>query len=298
MSRLSRLFETELFEACIKGDIDFIESFLSRPNNDYNDVFFNACKSGNTDIVEFAISKAIKDKKILSWNDGLEGACRGGHLKIAELMILKGANDWRFNFQHACKGGNVDIVKLMISKSRDITLNNYNVGLFYACMGGHMSVVEFIILKVEGLVNSGEFGEPRGPGGPNEPKRSLELDWNDGLAGASTGGHMDIVLLMISKGANDWDSGFCGARESGHVDLVHFMIEKGAKNAGACYQWPRDQDEVKQLLELGTCLEKFFSINGYKTLKSLVMSTQQSILRSNVMLSDLLSIVSKCIIII
>ena len=41
--------------------------------------------------------------------------------------------------------------------------------------------------------------------------------------GACQGGHMDIVNLMISKGANNWNFGLnYGACAGGHMDISKF----------------------------------------------------------------------------
>ncbi|MFB5622743.1 MAG: hypothetical protein ACE5RH_01995, partial [Nitrosarchaeum sp.] len=53
-------------------------------------------------------------------------------------------------------------------------------------------------------------------------------DWNWGLEGACKGGNIDIVKLMIKKGAYDWDSGLYGACEGRHMNIVELMIKKGA----------------------------------------------------------------------
>ncbi len=55
-------------------------------------------------------------------------------------------------------------------------------------------------------------------------------NWDSGLKCACKGGHMEIVKLMIEKGANDWHKGFEGACKGGHMEIVKLMIEKGAKD--------------------------------------------------------------------
>ena len=64
-------------------------------------------------------------------------------------------------------------------------------------------------------------------------------NWNYGLRHACRGGHIDIVNLMIAKGANDWNNGLYGACRGGHIDIVNLMIAKGANDwnyglMGAC----------------------------------------------------------------
>ncbi len=55
-----------------------------------------------------------------------------------------------------------------------------------------------------------------------------KLDWNDVLYGACKGGHMNIVKLMIEKGAYEWDWGLYGACLASNESIVKLMIEKGA----------------------------------------------------------------------
>ena len=51
---------------------------------------------------------------------------------------------------------------------------------------------------------------------------------------AAKGGHVDIVKLMIEKGAKsgsrmNWNYGMRGAVKGGHIDIVKLMIEKEPK---------------------------------------------------------------------
>ena len=47
---------------------------------------------------------------------------------------------------------------------------------------------------------------------------------------------MDIVKLMIKKGAKRWNWGLEGAYEGGNMDIIKLMIEKDANewNEGLC----------------------------------------------------------------
>ncbi len=54
--------------------------------------------------------------------------------------------------------------------------------------------------------------------------------WNDMMYEACQGGYLEIVKLMIEKGANNWNWGLYGACRGGHMEIVKFMIEKGADN--------------------------------------------------------------------
>jgi len=50
---------------------------------------------------------------------------------------------------------------------------------------------------------------------------------------AALGGNMEIVKLMIEKGATDFNFCMYGAARFGHMDILKLMIEKGTPN----YSW-------------------------------------------------------------
>ena len=64
-------------------------------------------------------------------------------------------------------------------------------------------------------------------------------DINNGLDGACYGGYLELVELMISKGADDWTLGLYRACEGGHLKIVELMISKGVdyRNGGAFNVW-------------------------------------------------------------
>jgi len=45
---------------------------------------------------------------------------------------------------------------------------------------------------------------------------------------------------MISKGANDWNYGLYGACYGGHMELVKLMISKGATRCYSCEKTIKD----------------------------------------------------------
>ena len=79
-------------------------------------------------------------------------------------------------------------------------------------------------------------------------------DYNWGLRGAAWGGHMEIVQLMLSKGATDYDLGLYNAAECGHLDIVQLLLSKGATDynlglEGAVYSG--HMEIVQLMLEKG-----------------------------------------------
>jgi Ankyrin repeats (3 copies) len=52
--------------------------------------------------------------------------------------------------------------------------------------------------------------------------------FNSAMVSAARGGHMEIVNLMIEKGATDFDKAMNYAAYGGHIEIVKLMIKKGA----------------------------------------------------------------------
>jgi hypothetical protein len=59
-----------------------------------------------------------------------------------------------------------------------------------------------------------------------------EPEWRLGLVGACRGGHMDLIRLMIERGADDWNDGLIGACEEGQVEAAELMMDMGATRLG------------------------------------------------------------------
>lgn len=102
-----------------------------------------------------------------------------------------------------------------------------------ACQEGHMEIIMSLMLK----------GAKKGV-----------RNWNDGFDAACAGGQMKVVKLMMDVGVHyDLNSGMYYASREGHLDIVKLLIEKGANNRmmgylGACFgQHP----EVKKYFENG-----------------------------------------------
>jgi Ankyrin repeats (3 copies)/Ankyrin repeat len=71
---------------------------------------------------------------------------------------------------------------------------------------------------------------------------------------AAEGGHMDIVKLMIEKGATSFDLAMVWAAEAGQMEIVNFMIEKGATEFNRGMAWAAGggyMEIVKLMIEKG-----------------------------------------------
>ena len=82
----------------------------------------------------------------------------------------------------------------------------------------------------------------------------IRQDWNLGMHKACRAGRLDLVNLMIERGATNWDWCMRVACKYGHPDLANLMIEKGADdwNWGlACACEGGHPDLVKLMLSKG-----------------------------------------------
>ena len=65
-------------------------------------------------------------------------------------------------------------------------------------------------------------------------EKGVDLEY--GLYGACKSGHMNIINLMIEKGASDWNWGLSNACQGSDIDIVKFLIEKGATECWNCHK--------------------------------------------------------------
>ena len=181
--------------------------------------FLKACSSGNFELVK-TLSSQEQD-----WDKGMGRACERGHLEIVKFLIAKGARDWSW-------------------------------GRIRACEHGHMEIVKFLIAYAE---RSGEKGHSsvsqRGASSSSVALAEPAREWDYGMGWACNGGHLEIVKLMIEKGATDWDYGMANACKRGHLEIVKFMIEKGACDwnrgmANACSGGSLQSNSTKPYLEI------------------------------------------------
>lgn len=230
---LNKIWQEGLMYACKEGNMEFIKNCLSKTlcdisTNFWNSCLDNACESGNIEVVNFVI-----DKGVSMYGQRLRSACKGGNIEVVKLMIQKGSNDWNEGLKMACSIGDINIAKLIIKHGG---VDDWNIALCYACGGGHIDIIDFLITK-----------------GAN--------DYSGSLAFACSGGHTNVVKFLFGRidagvgvevgvdvNINIWLSHACG---QGHMEIVKILIDRGANNfyhglVNACYG--RHIDIVKLLL--------------------------------------------------
>lgn len=357
-----------LYEPCFRGDINLVDAYIKQSHEkkcDWNSGLWGACRGGHINLVRLMISSGAS---LLI--HGFELACANGHMDIVQFMLLlpkantshrhshshdnadannndhSRSNDRACNYEwfcsgleYACEGGHVDIVQLMVSKGAD----NLTVGFWNACEFGHINVVHFLISK--GMTSDQSSLEFSCRGGRCVDVVQLmvaklkaqgdEIDWNSAFEFACIGGNMDILKFIIfnadqadqakqadkaiynlscglrqaciydhikvvqflvpkMKNETSWDIFLLEALAREHLDIAHLLILKGAKINN---NFAIDDSTIVKLLYLGCPLVKFSNMHKYKYLESSVLNVKRSITSSNVLLLDLLKLVSLYIII-
>ena len=209
--------------------------------------FDEACVIGSyTRIMVLGVPK--EDIRMLGIS--LERACRYGHMKIYRL-IMKSVDDacigwqteankigWRHIVEAASMSGDINMVESVITKKFKCG-GGHSLALYTACEAGHLDIVIYLL-------------------GEEQP---LDHILRSCLTRASRGGSVEVVKLLISRGAKrpwvalhrachrhhlplieylisishnykdwDWSGGLNGACEGGHEDLFQSMSEKGAND--------------------------------------------------------------------
>ncbi|KAJ5931664.1 hypothetical protein N7516_006153 [Penicillium verrucosum] len=152
----------------------------------------------------------------------LSAACERGHLDAVKKLLdndadleIAGDNDHTPLHTAACSG-HAEVLKLLLEKGAKI--HNGSDGtktpLYCACLNGHHQVVQMLLEWEPELMATHEEWIP--------------------LFAASKGGFLDIVQLLIQKGAdigasNSFrETSLYIACENGHIEVVRLLLDKGA----------------------------------------------------------------------
>lgn len=217
-------------EACSNGDYISLNKLENR-SWEYHGIVA-ACKSGHTFIVDLL----KRNNEYIPWNQILERICKNGNQKSVNylLQFIQEPDFLYWAINGSCRGGHLDlsiqIYNLMLQNNLEINSNNL---LRNSCIGGNKDLINFV-LEFEDTddFDIGLWGACNGG------HKDIALDMiqrganncNIGLLGACRGGHIDLINFMIDKGANDWNSGLLGACEEDHIDAAELMLNKGATN--------------------------------------------------------------------
>jgi hypothetical protein len=129
----------------------------------------------------------------------------------------------------ACRGGHLQMVRAMKIDFHGALLEE---SLHLACRAGSRALAGFLMLK--GCKNHTWALEGACRGGHRELALAFLAKGaisDFGMYSACRGGHLGLALLMVRSGATRWEGGLTGAARGGHVELAKLMLEKGAANS-------------------------------------------------------------------
>lgn len=241
-----------LYRTCEGGYYDiFLLITQYKPTIINSRTLYYACKGGNMKIVNkltenfedfdsfsnseyslqnygFGSINGYRSREDL-WSNAMYGACEGGKLDIFSLCM----NHVRLHqgllfscFYMACKSGNIDLVHFITNRkvfNGHFWASDYNPhhSISNACASGSLEIIRLLMDK-------------------NTDDISDWCDWREGLKKACEHGHVEIVKLMIARGATNFNECLFNACISENIEIVNILIDNGATNwdkglQGACY---------------------------------------------------------------
>ena len=120
-----------------------------------------------------------------------------GDLGLVKSLTDKGDIDYNDAMLEAAKAGHENIVEFMISKGAE----NFNTGLNAAARAGRVKIVRLMF----------KYGA------------GLNLILNTPLIYAAENGHLDIVKLLVEKGATSFKTALVWANRGKHTEVADYL---------------------------------------------------------------------------
>ncbi|KAJ7763139.1 ankyrin repeat-containing domain protein [Mycena maculata] len=298
-------YNSALCSASKSGCIDIVQLLLAK-GTEVNgsgaflgDALRSASKCGYIDIVQLLLAKRTEvNTPVAFLRDALEAAYQGGHVDIVQLLLEKGPTDVQDGYTiELCKAserGYIDIVQLLLDNGADVNAESgyYGAALQRASWYGHTDIVQ-LLLDNDADINA-EGGSEYGSALQAATwhchtdiiqlllKHGANINAEDGFHGnalriASGSGRLDVVRLLLEKGATDVHfGGLCSASDRGHIAIVRLLLDHGAANTtggfpgGALQAASREghRDIVQLLLEHGADINASNGLAGGKALQA------------------------------
>ena len=218
---------TELMMAALEADIPKAQQLIDagadvdETDDSQSTPLMWAVHSGDVYIVKFFISQGANIRaKAYQGATAAINAISGKHEEIAILLIDAGADangrgNSRQNFlESAAESGMVGVVEALIRNGTDLATYGSSA-LLYAVSRGHKDTV--IVLLDAGVDVNSKFTRSQ----------------NSILHSASATGNLDLVNLLLSRGAHvsqpsDYRSPLYPAVARGHTEIAELLVDNGA----------------------------------------------------------------------
>ncbi|KAJ7138321.1 ankyrin repeat-containing domain protein [Mycena epipterygia] len=202
-----------------------------------------ATQEGHTEIVKLLVANGAEINEFAmrsaSASCNTEILCflleNGGHVGSYDLQAAASWEGNRFRrfsdpeYHRSIIACRTEVIRLLLKNGADVNGGN-SAALWAASKAGHTEVVQILLdqgadVNAPNTQDNNLFHSPF--------TNTIVADGEDGsvLLGASAHGHMEIVQLLLKKGA-DIDSNNGGplrvACKQGHIAIVRLLLEKGA----------------------------------------------------------------------
>ncbi|KAL8992531.1 MAG: hypothetical protein Q9169_007030 [Polycauliona sp. 2 TL-2023] len=261
LSAVSSQDQALLFTVCVFGLAPLLNHIIkfsavdwNRKNDSGQTALYLACSLGHVTVARFLLEHGA-DANVGCGRLGtpLQAACFQGHIDIVRLLFENGADmTARGLFQNALeastKGNHQEIAMLLLQNGFTINgQDQYDQALQEASQTGFVEVVDYLRKTYRSSFDSSPIAESRsiqaaiGKGhlgilgrlmkGFSDPKAELPPD---SIATAASGGHDNIVRMLLDQGLDIEHEGQYGrplrsASLFGHDSTVQLLLSRGAK---------------------------------------------------------------------
>lgn len=206
-------------KACQDGNMRIINIMLpyvakiniNRPDKNGNTPLSLACQEGHLEVVKLLLSyikilgiNAHEGIDVLdkSGNTPLSLACQNGHTEIVKLLLEKGANASSLPTPAIlCQKGDTQTINLLIQRGA----NQFEF-LYTACQEGNVFTVEVLLNNMQ----------PKNIDAPDK-------QGNTPLLIAYQYGHIDVIKLLIKRGANT-SALFSLACQENNLEVIELLL--------------------------------------------------------------------------
>lgn len=191
-----------------------------------------ACRKGHTDIVQYLLENGVSPN-FRTEEDGFTLLMEAYYCenfeempKIIELLLTHGANpnvpdnDGQSILSFACLDDNLQVIELLLKHNANPHIDDNWLFLIKFLSGhGKLELVQLLLDKRRPWDNIND---------------QLNGDNSTALADACSGGHIDIVRLLLHYGAEvdiqerTGDTALMNACFNGHIEIVRLLLQNGA----------------------------------------------------------------------
>jgi ankyrin repeat protein len=233
------------------GHLEMVRLLLAKGADVNQGAGFHGCAlqeasaQGYKEVVELLLaSGADTNAKNGTHTSALKAASARGHVQVVMLLLNEGANYYGLRIQYnsalraASSNGHKEVVKLLLNThlfeiDAEISARGacYHGALEEASSNGHEGVVRLLLTQCASFY-------------------SKNMEYENALCAAASNGHEPVLLLAQGADVNSQGGApLCAASKGGHVQMVTLLIKRGAKDfnralLAACCQGRREVAEI------------------------------------------------------